>query len=180
MYGRPTMGQQSTVGLALLLGLATGIALTVVLLPLWQQHGRAWRTTRAELTRLRLAQHWGRGGLLSSAQEPWRPCCTSLAVAALGASDLEQLETMITVRLAASADAQVQNIWTQARAELHAARDASDAAVPNSADWPHDALKARSASLLDDAERVALAIVQARGGYVQPPAGFTRFTSGDA
>jgi hypothetical protein len=159
------MSQQSTIALATLLGLATGIALTAVLLPLWQQvYGLAWRTTRAELTRLRLAPHWARGGLLSSAQEPWRPCCTSLAVAALGASDLAQLESLITVRLAGSEDAQIQNIWTQARAELHAARDASDATVPNSDDWPHDALKARIASLLDDAERGALQIVQARGG----------------
>jgi hypothetical protein len=155
------MDHTSTIALALLLGLLTGVASAVVLLPLWQR--ARWSTTRAELTRLRLAEHWARGGLLSSAQEPWRPCCTGIAIAALGASDLEQVDAILTARAAGATDPQVQNVWKQARAELQATRDAPDAIVANSSEWPRDALKMRIAALLEDVERGALQIVDARG-----------------
>lgn len=127
------------------------------------------RVSRAELVRLRLAQHWARGGLLSQPGEPWRPACIALALVALAHDELELVDGAIAAELGAE-EAQLANIFSQARGELEAARAAETAEVPNSSAWPTEALRVRARELLEHARQSAGALIaeRARGNLHAP------------
>lgn len=93
---------------------------------------------RATDLRLELAQHWARGGLLSSETEDrWRATCLSLSLAALGLSTLDELEAAI-VELEKRAPQAKTIVYREALAELRLAKRLGR--VANSHDWPSRAL----------------------------------------
>lgn len=115
---------------------------------------------RTELLKLRLAQHWARGGLLSETSEVWRPICTALAVAAAGAGDLAELGAHVRAIVAAADphEPHSANAWRQALAELQAAEASETSEIVNSDDWPASALRLRIAELLESARAGAAEI----------------------
>lgn len=126
---------------------------------------------RAELLRLRLAQHWARGGLLSDESEAWRPACMAIAIAALGCRDMSELGVILRTQIGAMSahDPQVSNIFRQALAEYIATDTGKTLDPPNSGDWPHESLIHRVRELLEGATEKAARITDARNS-ARPPA----------
>ena len=78
---------------------------------------------RVQATRLFLAQHWARGGVMSHAGEAWRPALTALGMAALVVRDPDELAPLLAELVeAAGDDPELLNIWQQARGELAGAK----------------------------------------------------------
>lgn len=126
---------------------------------------------RTELLRLRLAQHWARGGLLSDESEAWRPACMAIAIAALGCRDLGELGVILRTQVGnvSSFDPQVANIFRQALAEYVASDPAKTLDAPNSAGWPHESLIHRVRELLEQVSEEAARMTLARNS-ARPPA----------
>jgi hypothetical protein len=120
----------------------------------------------AYATRLLLAQHWARGGLLSHEHEAWRPIVTAVALAALAVEDLDALDELLRacVASAGTSDPALANVWRQALGELQSARadhELSGLAIDKPEDWPFPALRVRSRELLQSAQLGAERLVSA-------------------
>lgn len=131
---------------------------------------------RKHAVRFALAQHWAKGGVLSDRSEPWRPICTGVAVAALLLDDDSEVEALLNATIGeTTADAELTNIWRQARAELLAARDRLEleflAGVrpDGSPTWNQSVLRARAVEVLESAQKGADALLAARRVPSVPP-----------
>lgn len=157
-----------------LLGFAFAASAFAVMLAVSRRSAPPPPIERDELLRLRLAQHWARGGLLSQDSEPWRPACLAIAVGALGSSSMSALGVVLRAQVGRSgSDPQVANCFRQALAEYVAADTGSELTIANSDDWSSESLLACVRVLLEQAGDQAERIVAARS--IVPPPNEERF-----
>lgn len=168
----------AALALAFICGVATSLAVRRKREPLDLRAEAQARYLRSHAVRLACAQHWARGGALSKRDEPWRPVCTGLAVAALMVDDDSDVLALLSKLVGdAGTDPELANIWRQARAELVAARDRLETEFlagvrgDGAPAWNQTELRARAAELLESAQQGALSLLAARRVPSMPPPG---------